>query len=400
MDCIGRTWIFLSHWDCIVIPWGHLWLLARRTGLTVSSLLCVYVLQREGMSGALTCIWCAKMYLCLSYLPLLYLFWKGKNTLSSSTFIWTNPVKSSVGKGRLFGHQTFYLFTNQREGSMIILTLSTGLFYEAVVNKTIHSLNMHSFWKLKAEEPMSGQASAHTWARWVDARWPQHLGTKGAEIKEEFEAKCRSLPASISPHPPCPFWYLLLCFCLTSFVPGALLPAGGTPQTPLQTTAPPWLQQAALPAATAALARTQLAGNEEQRQEEQPEISLCHGNSWQKGGRNARKRRTDVWGCSWGLVSTSGELYATWLLEWLWSNMDRQWFISFLVPVKGRGGYSVKPTMAAVERLPWAWPGKGWVRECCHYGLYWPCIWIFPKYQPRSQTVLWSWPSENSEWCS
>lgn len=49
-------------------------LLARRTGLTVPSLLCVYVLQREGMSGALTCTWCTKLYLCLSYLPLPYLF--------------------------------------------------------------------------------------------------------------------------------------------------------------------------------------------------------------------------------------------------------------------------------------------------------------------------------------
>lgn len=247
---------------------------------------------------------------------------------------------------------------------------------------------------------MSGQASVHTWAGWVDVRQPQLLGTKGVKIKEEVEAKCCSLPVFTSPHPPCPFWYLLPCFCLTSFVLGALLPAGGTPANPPADHRPPWLQQAVLPAATAVLARTQLAGNKEQRREEQPETSFCHGSSWQKGGRNARKGWMDVWGCSWGLVSTSGELCATWLLGWLWSSMDRQWFISFLVPVKGGGGYSVKSTMAAMERLPWTWPGKGWVWECCLYGLHWLCIWIFPKYQPRSQTVLWSWPSGNPEWCS
>lgn len=46
----------------------------RTTGLMVPSLLQVYVLQRAGVSGALTCVKCVEMYLCASYLPLPYFF--------------------------------------------------------------------------------------------------------------------------------------------------------------------------------------------------------------------------------------------------------------------------------------------------------------------------------------
>lgn len=159
MDCIGRTWLFLSHWDCIVIPWGHLWLLARRTGLSVPSLLHVYVLHREGMSGALTCIWCVKMYLCLSYLPLPCLFWRG-NTLC--------PPSLSCEQTQL--NPLLDLFTNQRDGNIIVLMLSTGLFLWGCCNKTSHSLKVYSFWKLKAAELTSGQAAVCASAGQMDGR--------------------------------------------------------------------------------------------------------------------------------------------------------------------------------------------------------------------------------------
>lgn len=114
-----------------------------------------------------------------------------------------------------------------------------------------------------------------------------------------YEVKCCPLPAFVSPHLPCPFGYLLPRSCLPPFVPWAFLPAGGTRKTLPAQHSPPWLPQAALPAATAALARAQLAGNEEQRREGRPETAPCHGSSWQKGGRNARKRLMDVWGHTW-----------------------------------------------------------------------------------------------------
>lgn len=295
MDCIGRTWIFLSYWDCIVIPWGHLWLLVRKTGPTAPSLLRVYVLQREGMSGALTCIWHARMYLHLSYyLPLSYLFWKGNKLFPPLLSCEQNQLNPLLERGCSLVIQHFTSSQIRDVGNVIILMLWTGLVYEAVVIRP----SIHLKCILFENERQRSWCGARQQCVPQRGRWMEGAMASGNRMcrnqGRSYEAKCCPLPALISPHLPCPFGYLLPRSCLPAFVLWAFLPAGGTWKTLPAHCSPPSLPQAVLPAATAALARTQLAGNEEQEEGRAARNSIM---PWQllAQGRQQCKETPDRW---------------------------------------------------------------------------------------------------------
>lgn len=153
-------------------------------------------------------------------------------------------------------------------GNITTLMLLTALLHETVVTRpSIHFMCI-LFWKLKAEELMMASGDRRCRNQGVPPHLPALVGT--------------SCPALAFP------LLFLEPFCPTER-PGKPSP---------QTTVPPSLPQAALSAATAALARTQLEGNKEQKKEGQPETASCHGSSWKKGGRNARKCLVNMWGCS------------------------------------------------------------------------------------------------------